>query len=118
MIVSGRSLKQITNKIGHSTEPWVPQSISAIRDMPVKPSHSAGDSQTIYIPTDLSHLYSEIFSALVGAEPVRYAAQKEGVLPTLNLPRRPICKPSINCFVYWGLHLNLGRRFAHNGGCP
>ena len=39
--------------------------------MPVKPPHPAGDSQTTYIKIDLSHSHSDIFSALVGSEPVR-----------------------------------------------
>ena len=30
----------------------------------------------------------------------------------------PLCAPNINCFLYKGLHLNLGRRFARSGGCP
>ena len=28
----------------------------------------------------------------------------------------PLCEPNINCFLYQGLHLNLGRRFARSGG--
>ena len=30
----------------------------------------------------------------------------------------PLCEPNINCFLYEGLRLNIGRMFARSGGCP
>ena len=54
-----------------------PGHISTSRDMPVKPQHPAGDSQTTYIPMDLFHLHFENSPYGIGMQ-----LRKKCALPT------------------------------------